>query len=51
MKETTPSPHLRYFGERLKIPQLYQVVYEPDREFQEGSVQVVSAARFLASLV
>jgi uncharacterized protein len=50
-KETSPSPHLRYFGDRLKIPQLYQVIYQPDREFKKGKIQVVSAARFLGSLV
>lgn len=44
------SPHLRYFGERLRIPYLYQVVFRPAREYHEGAVQVVSAARFLSAL-
>lgn len=44
------SSHLRYFGERLKIPYLYQVVLKPAREYRERSVEVVSAARFLSAL-
>ena len=48
--DDTVSPHLRYFGERLRIPCLYQVVFKPAREYREGPVQVLSAARFLSAL-
>jgi len=43
------SPHLRYFGSRLRIPHLYQVVLE-GRDFVHEGVRVVPAAKFLAAL-
>jgi len=41
------SPHLRYFGERLGIPFLYQAVAEGRRDALTNGVRVVPAARFL----
>lgn len=49
--ELEPAPALGYFGERLKIPFLYQVVRTPGVDVRAGRVRVVSAAKFLGSLV
>lgn len=45
------SPHLRYFGKRLQIPYLYQVVDESDVYSWVKGVSLISADRFLAGLV
>jgi predicted AAA+ superfamily ATPase len=45
-----PSPHLRYFGERLEIPFLYQVTLDGKRDVMRGGVRVVPAARLLAAV-
>jgi len=42
---------LRHYGAILAIPHVYQVVREGDRDFVEGGVRVLPAARFLAALV
>lgn len=44
------SPALTYFGSKLKIPQLFQVMGAPSRERVEAGVQVVNVAKFLAAL-
>ncbi|MHC9541793.1 MAG: ATP-binding protein [Vulcanimicrobiota bacterium] len=44
------SRSLRYFGERLPIPFLYQVVNTKGIDLREGSVRVLSVDRFLSSL-
>lgn len=48
-----PSKHLSYFGERLKIPFLYQVVGTADVDFWDArkNIWVMSADRFLSALV
>lgn len=51
LNDMTPSKHIRYFSERLGIPFLYQVVRSPGVYVRRGEVLVVSADRFLASLV
>jgi hypothetical protein len=51
MSDTEPSRYLHYFGTRLKIPHLYQVVQQEDVDFQREKVRVVSASKFLAGLV
>lgn len=45
------SPHLRYFGERLRIPFSYQVLKKSGVDRLVDGVRVVSADRFLLSLV
>lgn len=42
---------LLYFGEKLKIPFLYQVVEAPGVDFLKEGVRVISAEKFLAGLV
>lgn len=45
-----PAKSLNYFGERLKIPYLYQVVQNCDRHFRQGGVEVVPLEKFLVAL-
>lgn len=45
------SRHLNYFGTRLPIPYLYQLTAEKDVDVKKDGVRLVSADRFLASLV
>lgn len=44
------SPALRYFGERLDIPYLYQVHLQGKEDILDGGVRVMPAAKFLSSL-
>jgi uncharacterized protein len=44
------SPALRYFGERLDIPHLYQVHLQGRKDILDGGVRVMPAARFLCAL-
>jgi len=41
---------LRYFGERLDIPHLYQVHLQGREDILDGGVRVMPAARFLSDL-
>jgi len=43
-------PSLTYFGERLGIPHLYQIHPGGKKDFLDGKVRVMPAARFLAAL-
>lgn len=45
------SPALRYFGERLRIPQLFQVTCTGDRDYVDDGVRCLPAHRFLRALV
>lgn len=45
------SKNLTYFGNRLNIPFLYQIVSESGVDLQESGVRVISADKFLLSLV
>jgi predicted AAA+ superfamily ATPase len=49
--ETIPSPSIFYFKERLKIPYTYQVVRKQNIDIFKNGVRVISADRFLASLI
>jgi len=44
------NPALIYFGERLKIPFLYQLHLDGNDDFLNGRVRVMSAAKFLSAL-
>lgn len=44
------NPALRYFGERLNIPYLYQLSLEREEDVYDGKVRVMPAAKFLSSL-
>ena len=45
------SKNLAYFGEKLKIPLLYQVVYDQDVDIRKDRIRVMSVDKFLLSLV
>jgi len=45
------SKNLAYFGEKLKIPFLYQVVYDQDVDIRKDRIRVMSIDKFLLSLV
>lgn len=44
------NPALNYFGERLKIPYLYQITLAGGEDILDGRVRVMPAAKFLAAL-
>jgi hypothetical protein len=44
------SPSLRYFGERLGIPYLYQIHLEGEKDVLDGRVRMMPASKFLAAL-
>lgn len=50
VKADAASPSLRYFGERLNIPYLYQIYMEGRDDILDARVRVMPAARFLAAL-
>lgn len=45
------SSHLLYFKERLKIPFVYQVIKNYDRDIIKEGIRILPATKFLASLV
>lgn len=53
LSDREPSRALSYFGERLKIPFLYQVVLETEEDIWNAreQVRVISAKKFLSGLV
>lgn len=52
VKQSDTAIHkpLVYFGERLRIPFLYQVVRQPNVDVLQGNVRIVSADTFLSAL-
>jgi hypothetical protein len=44
------NPSLRYFGERLQIPYLYQVSLRGSEDLLDGRVRIMPASRFLGAL-
>lgn len=51
MSDHHPSSALNYFGERMKISNLYQVVLESDKDFLKNNIRIISAIKFLDGLV
>jgi hypothetical protein len=51
VNDTSASPHLVYFKEKLKIPFSYQVVKQSGVDSFTKGVRVVSADRFLSGLI
>ena len=45
------SKHLKYFAEKLDIPFVYQVIKEPNIDFWQNNIRVISAEKFLAGLI
>jgi len=46
----TPNPALNYYGERLKIPYLYQITLEEGADTFNGRVRIMPAGKFLGAL-
>jgi predicted AAA+ superfamily ATPase len=51
LSETAVAPALRYFGSRLKIPWLYQVVLNAKRDTEQDSVRCLPASKFFSAMV
>jgi uncharacterized protein len=51
LNETEPSPALRYFGDRLKIPFLFQVCKKENIDLIRNDIRILSADRLLAALI
>lgn len=51
LNETSPSPSLFYYKERLKIPYVFQVVIKKDTDILKDDVRIISANKFLSGLV
>ena len=49
VKADAPSPSLRYFGERLEIPYLYQIHMDGEDDVLDGRVRMMPASKFLAA--
>jgi len=50
-QETSISKNLKYFGDRLNIPYLFQVILTPNLDKQIGNARLISADKFLTGLV
>ena len=51
LSDTAVDPSLIFFRDRLKIPWVYQVTLEGQRDIVDRGVRVLPASRFLAALV
>lgn len=51
LSDTTLSPHLLYYKERLSVPFTYQVVKKSGVDRLEKGTRIVSAGKFLSSLI
>jgi hypothetical protein len=51
LNDTTLSPHILYFKERLLIPFVYQVVKKSGVDKIEKGARIISAGKFLSGLV
>ncbi|MBU4331899.1 ATP-binding protein [Patescibacteria group bacterium] len=51
LSDQKPSKHLKYFMEKLNIPFTYQLVKNPDIDFWQDKVRIISADKFLTGLV
>jgi uncharacterized protein len=49
-KDRVVNPALKYFGERLKIPFLYQLTMEGKEDILDGRARIMSVAKFLSAL-
>ncbi len=51
LNDTTLSPHLLYFKERLSIPYIYQVVKKSPVDRREKGARIISAGKFLSCFI
>lgn len=50
-QDQTISDHLSYFQERLAIPYAFQVIRTPGIDVVRRGIRLISADRFLSSLI
>ena len=50
LSDTSPTPSMSYFAERLKVPHRIQVVLDCERPGMAGDAHVIDAANFLRTL-
>ncbi|HDK82362.1 MAG TPA: ATP-binding protein [Nitrospirae bacterium] len=51
LNDASLSPHILYFKERLSIPHIYQVVKKDKTDKLEKGIRIISAGKFLSSLI
>ncbi|MDA2935597.1 AAA family ATPase [Patescibacteria group bacterium AH-259-L05] len=51
LSATKLSKQLQYFKDKLRIPVVYQVVQEPDVDFVQNNIRIISVEKFLTGLV
>ncbi len=51
LSDVNPSPNLKYFADRLKIPWSYQVVLKPGIDKFQNGIRIISAEKFLSGLM
>ncbi len=51
LSDTTLSPHLLYYKERLEVPFTYQVIKKSGIDQLEKGARIISAGKFLSSLI
>jgi len=51
ISDTEPVAPLNYFGSRLKIPYLYQVVWKTKKDILKNGVRILPAEKFFTALV
>lgn len=51
LTDTQPAKNLHYFGSRLSIPYLFQVIHTPNIDFLQKDIRIISADKFLSGLI
>lgn len=51
LNDTSLSPNIKYFNEKLKIPFVFQVVRKTGIDINKGGVRIISADKFLGGLI
>ena len=50
-KKSATSPHLKYFKDKLKVKNAYQLVFEEGVDEDHNGIRLMSASKFLSALV
>lgn len=51
LADESASPALRYFGERLNVSFLFQVVFNGNRDVDDKGVRIIPASKFFSALI
>ncbi len=49
-KDRSVNPSLNYFGDRVRIPWLYQLTLDEGDDVLAGNIRVMPAAKFFSAL-